>query len=140
MNRIAFKRGWPLFVCFVALFLFMKTIGQVQQFNFRILNGFFHILFITLAIRDYKSTYPELFNYLSGTAVGMMTSLVGVIPFAVFMIVYLNVDSEFMIYLQENIKGIGMYLTPFYSGVIILMEGLAVSLLLSYIITRMLSR
>ena len=122
--------------CILVFFLLMKFVGQVHNFNFRVFNGLFHIIFVSLAIREYKSKFSKEFNYLSGTATGIITSMVGVIPFAIFIAAYLAIDTQLMLELQENVPHIGRYLTPITSGITILMEGLAITFILSYIITR----
>ena len=136
MQKIALKYGLMLFACILGFFLIMKFIGQGQNFNFRVLNGLFHIVFVTLAIKEYKSKFEKEFNYLSGSAAGIMTSMVAVIPFAVFIVVFLGIDTNLMTHLQENVPRVGGYLTPIACGISILMEGLAVTFILSYIITR----
>ncbi len=136
MQKIAIKYGLLLFACIVSFFLLMKFFGQAQNFNFRALNGLFHLIFIYYAIRDYKAQFKEEFNYLSGTSTGIVTSMFAVIPFAIFVVIFLAIDTSLMTHLQENVPGVGGYLTPVGCGISILMEGFAMTFVLSYIITR----
>ena len=91
---------------------------------------------ITLAIREYRKAHPEgLSNYLSGVAMGMYSSLIGVVGFVIFMVLYLSGDSELMAHIQANTP-VGDYLNPITASLFILVEGVAVSLIGSYIVTR----
>ena len=136
MPKLALRYGFLLFLCLLAFFWLMNFAGQIQKFNYRFFNGLFHLVFVFLAIREYKSRFSEDFNYLSGTAMGIMTSMFAVVPFAIFITAYLAIDTRLMIYLQENVPQVGQFLTPIMCGVTILMEGLAVTFVLSYIMTR----
>ena len=136
MKKIALRYGALMFAGFLLYFLLMKALHLSDNYNFRIFNGVIHISLIFMAIRQYRSDRPDEFNYLSGAASGVVTSVVGVLPFAIFQLIYLSIDNSFMSYLQQNVASIGQYLTPFTAALIILMEGLAVSVIASYIVMR----
>lgn len=138
MIKIAFRYGPFMFAGFLLYFFIMKALNLSEQYNFRIFNGVIHLALIFLAIRKYRQEFPGDFNVLSGTAAGIVTSMVGVIPFAIFQLIYLNLDTAFMQYLQGNVSMIGEYLTPYTAALIVLMEGFAVSFVGSYIIVRIL--
>ena len=136
MKKIAIKYGLLMFAGFTAFFLIMHLLGQSQNYNLRIFNGVIHIGLITLAIREYRKTNPEgLSNYISGVAMGMYASLIGVLGFVIFMVLYLSGDTAFMAYIQASFP-IGEYLNPITASLFILVEGVAVSLIGSYIVTR----
>ena len=136
MRTIVIRNGVIMAAGFVLYFLLMQAFGLSQNYYFRIFNGLIHITLITLAIKRYKDYYPQDFNYLSGVTVGVLTSLVGVIPFSIFMLVFLSITPDFMASLQAEAASIGSYLTPFTASLIVLVEGLAVSVLASYVIMR----
>lgn len=136
MKKIAINYGLLLLVSFVGLFLFMHEVIQTQNYHLRILNGFAHIGLLYLAIRRYRRENPDTINnYVSGVIAGMYTSIVGVLPFAVFVMFYLIGDVAFMTYIQETIP-IGKYFNPFTATLFIFTEGIAVSLIGSYIAVR----
>lgn len=121
---------------FVALFLLMHEVGQARNYNLRLLNGVIHIALLAAAIREYRRRYPEGYaNYISGVAVGLWSSVVGVLTFSVFLFFYLVADVPFMTYIQETVP-IGQYLNPFTTCLFIVVEGIAVGLIGSYILTR----
>ncbi|MBK7874116.1 MAG: hypothetical protein IPJ74_27445 [Saprospiraceae bacterium] len=66
---------------------------------------------------------------------GCLPSVVGVIGFTIFMLLYLIGDANFMQTLRET-NPLGEYLTPITASLFILMEGIVISLIGSYIITR----
>lgn len=125
-----------MFLGFIGYFVLMNVLNLATRFNFRVFNGVIHIILIYLAIKAYDRSNPEGFNYLSGVAMGIITSVIGVIPFAIFQIAFLSYNASFMEALQQAMPSIGQYLTPWTTGLIVLMEGLAVSFVASYIIMR----
>ncbi len=136
MKSIAIKYGIILFVCFAGLFLFMHEVAGTQNYNLRVLNAFFHLSFMYLAIRQYRREHPESANnYISGVAMGMITSFIGILPFTLMLMFYLIGDPEFMEHLQNSVP-IGEYMTPLLASLIVFVEGIAVSLIGSYILTR----
>lgn len=80
MKKIAIKYGVLMLVGFIAFFLIMHVLGHSLNYNLRAFNGVIHIGLIALAIREYRKTHPEsLSNYISGVAMGMYASLIGVL-------------------------------------------------------------
>lgn len=136
MKKIAIQYGLLLLASFVGLFLFMHEVMEVRNYNLRILNGFAHIGLIYLAIRRYRQENPDTVNnYVSGVTAGMYASVVGVLPFTAFVMFYLIGDTTFMNYIQETIP-IGKYFNPFTASLFVFTEGIAVSLIGSYIAVR----
>ncbi len=136
MKKIAIKYGLFMLAGFTAFFLIMHLVGQSQNYNLRVFNGVIHIGLITMAIREYRKKHPETYsNYVSGVAMGIYASLIGVLGFTVFMVLYLSGDTEFMNYIKDSMP-IGQYLNPITASLFILVEGVAVSLIGSYIVTR----
>ena len=65
----------------------------------------------------------------------MLSGFIGVAIFAFFQMLFLNFDTVFMAQIKESIA-IGEYLNPYTASLIILVEGVAVSLIGSYLIAR----
>ncbi len=127
-----------MFAGFTAFFLLMHVFNLSHNYNLRLFNGLIHISFITLAIREFQHTNTNGgFNYISGVAMGMYASVIGVLGFALFQIIFLSLDPVFLEHLQKTLP-IGHYLTPFTASLIIFMEGIAISVISSYLITRIL--
>ncbi|HLF63577.1 MAG TPA: hypothetical protein VI603_07485 [Saprospiraceae bacterium] len=136
MKRIVIRYGILMFLGFTGFFLIMHALNLSQHYHLRILNGIIHFTFITMAIKEYLRIEPSESNYMSGVAVGVITSMIGVVPFAIFQLIHLAINTEFMQTLRENVPYVGEYLTPFTAALTIFMEALAVSVIGSYIVTR----
>lgn len=136
MRNIALRYGAIMFVGFTLFFLVMHAFSLSDKYYFRIFNAVIHVAVIAVAMRKYKNLYPDEFNYLSGVGVGMFTSAVGVIPFAIFQLIFLATHPDFVETLRQNVETVGQYLTPFTASLIVLVEGLAASIIISYIVMR----
>lgn len=136
VKRIALKYGLMMAAGFTLYFLVMQAIGLGTNYYFRILNALIQLLFITAAIKAYKDHYPKEFNYVGGVTTGVLTSAIGVLPFTVFMGIFLSITPDFMAEIQAQAESLGTYLTPFTAVLIIAVEGLAVSIVVSYVIMR----
>lgn len=137
IKRIVIRNGILMFLGFTGFFLIMHALNLSQHYDLRIFNGVIHLALITVAIRQYLKLHKEDINYMATVAIGMATSMIGVTAFAIFQLIHLSINTSFMIYLQENVPYVGEYLTPFTAALTIFMEGLAISLIGSYVITRL---
>lgn len=136
MRKIALKYGLWMLTGFIAFFLLMHLFGLSQNYNLRMLNGVIHLGIITMAIRDFRQLHKNTIdNYVSGVAMGMYASLVGVVGFTIFMILFLALSPGFMEVIKASMP-MGDYLNPVTTSLFILVEGTAISLIGSYIITR----
>lgn len=136
MRSIAFRYGLMMFAGFTVFFLLMHVMSLSQHYYLRAFNGIIHLSFIFLAIKAFqKESPPGTFNYLSGVAMGMFASVIGVVGFTIFMLLFLIGNPGFMLDLKESLP-IGEYLNPVTASLMITMEGIAVSVISSYIITR----
>lgn len=136
MKKLALRFGLWMLLGFIVFFLLMHLLGLSQNYNLRVLNGLIHLSIIYLTIKAFRSKYPDtVSNYVSGTAMGMFVSLVGVLGFTIFMILFLSISPAFLHELRETMP-MGDYLTPITASIFILVEGLAISLIGSYILTR----
>ncbi len=136
IDKNVLKHGAMLFVGLLTYFLLMRLLGLTDRYDFRIFNGVIQIAIVYLAIRSYAKKKPAEFGYLSGTMTGILTSLVGVAPFAFFQMVYLYLDAPFLETIRESAPVVGPYVNPFSGGIIVFVEGMAVGLILSYICMR----
>jgi hypothetical protein len=137
MEAIAIKIGLRMLAGFIVFFLLMYLLGFGYYSELRIFNLFIHLFFLHQSINSYYSRYPkEIGNYLVGVTEGMQTSLVAVGGFTVFMTVFLYLNPTLMQSIREHAP-MGAQLNAFTASLCIPVEGLAVSLIASYIITRM---
>ncbi len=136
MRTLAIKYGIMMFAGFTLFFLVMHLLGQSQNFNLRIFNGVIHIGIMYMAIKAYKEQFPKSQdNYLNGVAMAIYSSVIGILPFAVFLMIFLDQSPHLMAEFKDKTP-IGEYLTPVTASVFIFMEGLIISLIGGYVLTR----
>ena len=136
MHHISIKMGLYMLAGFISFFLLMYVMGLGYRTELRLVNVGIQIFCIYRAIRGYYAIYPRTkHNYLLGVAQGMWASAIGVGGFAVFMTVFLALNPIFMDTIVKN-SLVGAHLNPFTTSLYIVAEGLIVSLIGSYIFTR----
>ena len=129
----ALKYGLITAAGLIAYFLLMKLAGLVQIVELRMLNLFILIAGVGFAMREYKKRGEDEMDYLHGFGIGMLTSAVSVITFALFVFAYLNFfDPAFMETLRQE-EAFGQYLNPYIAAVAIFFEGMGSGLILSFI-------
>jgi hypothetical protein len=136
MKRIALHYGLYFFACLVAIFLLSYLAGLADNYELRVVNGLLHIVILYYGIRQLRTDQPDTHqNYVSGVAQGIYVGSVGTLLFAIFLVLFLAYTPNLVASLQETTP-LGPALTPITAGVFILMEGVAVSLIASYMVTR----
>jgi hypothetical protein len=140
MYTIAIKMGLSMLAGFILFFLPMTLIGLGDRSELRVFNGVIHVYFMYQAIKTYRELYPaDRNNYILCAAQGILTSLIGILGFTFFMIVFLSFNPSLMDSIQAANPTISVYLNPFSASLFILTEGVIVSLVGSYMITRVLN-
>ncbi len=139
MKRIDIKYTFFMFLGFIAFFFTMKGLGLYSNLNLRALNILIHGTGAYLAMRSYRLATTEPFEFLSTFAVGFRTSMLAVTGFALFQFVYLQfLNPSFMDYVHQNAI-MGNYLTPAFASLVLMIEGLGVSVFTSYVGMRLLT-
>ena len=138
MRTISIKMGLWMLAGFISFFLLMFVMGLGHRSELRVFNGVIHVYCLYRAIKAYYALHPEnIANYMMGVGQGMGASIIGVGGFTVFMTIFLALNPTFMMVIR-NSSPLGPYLHPFTASLFILTEGLVVSLIGSYILTRVL--
>ncbi len=136
MKSLAIRYGLLMFLGFTAFFLFMFAIGQGAEISNRLFNSLIHLGLITAVIRKfYLITDFQTGNYVSGVAMGVYASFIGVGLFTVFMFLFMQLNPAFFSGIMAHLP-YENYVTPLSASMIIFVEGIAVSLIGSYLITR----
>ena len=136
MLKIAIKFGLILALGLTLFFLIMHFLSLSDNYNLRLFNGIIHLTVIYFAMQaGLKSGIISGENYVNSVFLGMLSSFVGVALFAFFQLLFLHFDNVFMAQIKAAFS-IGEYLNPWSASMIILVEGVAVSLIGSYIIAR----
>ncbi|MCW5923533.1 MAG: hypothetical protein KIS77_14410 [Saprospiraceae bacterium] len=138
MTNIALRYGLWMFLGFTVFFLLMHLLDLSQNYYLRIFNAVIHVGCLWMALRVwYRDHHEPSDDYTSGVIMGMFTSFVGVLPFTIFMVLFLAYSPAFLANIQ-NESPIGQYFTPVTASLFILVEGIAASLILSYLMVRLL--
>ncbi len=136
MIKISIKFGLILAIGLAIFFLIMHYFNLTQNYNLRVFNGVIHLAVIYFAMRTGLATgVISGENYINSVFLGMLSSFIGVALFAFFQMLFLTFNPDFMALIKESV-GIGEYLNPYTASLLILVEGVAVSLIGSYIIAR----
>lgn len=125
--------GIIIFVALVAYFFLMKMLGLIRHQELRAFNGVIILVGVILAIAKSKHINNDRISYFNGIGCGMLTSLFGVAPFAIFVVFYLLIDVPFLQDIQEK-SAFGELINPFTGGFINFIEGMAAGLISSFIV------
>lgn len=138
MHAISIKMGLWMLAGLISFFLLMYTVGLGYRTELHLFNGVIQLFCLYWAIRYYYRRSPDdRDTYMAGVAQGMWTSAIGIGGFTVFMMIFITMEPKFLETLRQNSQ-MGEYLTPITASLFILVEGLMVSLIGSYILTRIL--
>lgn len=131
MKKYANAVTYGLFtsLALITYFLLLNGIGLAEYIELRFFNAIIIAFGIILAIKS-KKAKPE-FNYLNGLGAGIYSALFSVIPFAIFMFVFLTINTEFMNYLVVHAP-FGSFLNPTASASVILFEGVSSGVVIAF--------
>ncbi|HNV28317.1 MAG TPA: DUF4199 domain-containing protein [Cyclobacteriaceae bacterium] len=132
-NRIPESYGLKIAGGLIVFFLLMKVVGLAHHYELRFLNVFIQVGGIFFALKKFKQTHEEHMNYFRALITGVATGAVASAVFAVFLFVYMSVDSAFMQGIIEN-EPMGRYLNPYITAFMVALEGLFSGLLFTFII------
>jgi hypothetical protein len=136
MRSISIQFGFLMLAGFIAIFYVIYMLGYAQHTELRVINAIVHLSCMYLAIKAYYKTDPaNVENYMLGVAQGIEASIIGVIGYAVFIVVFMKIDPRLMNLIKQD-SPMAIYLNPYTITLAILAEGLMVSLIGSYILTR----
>lgn len=136
MKSIAIKYGFYFFAGLAAIFLTSYLAGVAADYQLRLVNGLLHPVILYYSIKHLRVAMPQTHqNYVSGVAQGIYTGAIGTVLFAIFMMLFLYATPDFLLALQQS-TNMGEALNPVMAGVFVVMEGVAVSLIGSYLMTR----
>jgi len=138
IEDIAIRYGLMTTVWLIGYFMIMKLVGLVHITELRMLNFIFLVGGIYLAIRRYREN-NESMTYLNGIGIGFLTSAVAVIPFALFIFIYLQLDQDLLNYIRENApfgEHNNSYILSFFVG----LEGFFSGMILTFIIMQYMKR
>jgi hypothetical protein len=140
MLRTTLRYGLIIFLGFTGYFLLMNALGLGDNPNLRFFNVVIQLTVLWFALQDWARSHPNsLHEYPAGVTHGLVTSMVGIIPFAIFMSIFLGMNPGLLEALRSRFA-MGDSLTPVTIAAFIPMEGIATAVIGSYIFVRILER
>ena len=126
------KIGLLTSAALIGYFLLMKAVGLAHIIELRLLNFVFLGIGITYGIYQLKKSLSHEDFYLKGLGHGFMIVLFALVPFAIFMTVYLQfIDPQLMAQIRESVA-IREYINWMAILFVILLEGLASGAILTF--------
>ena len=132
-NRIPENYGLKTAAGLIGFFVFMQLIGLSHHVELRLLNLFIIVAGIYFALKKFKSSHDDHMNYFRGLIVGVATGAVASVVFAVFLFIYMKLDSSLLASIQEN-EPMGHYLNEYMSAFIVALEGVFSGMLVTFLL------
>jgi hypothetical protein len=128
------RLGSTIFVLLVVFFLIMKSLGLHEITSLHYFNGLFLLFGLFLALSKIsKKNESKKIEYFVGIKIGMRMTLIAIIPFAIFIALYLKIDTAFMTFLNHNAI-FGDFLSPLVAALAIAVEGIVSGFVLTFIL------
>lgn len=132
-NRIPESYGVRIAAGLILYFVLMKVTGLAHHVELRLLNLVILIVGVYFALRKFKNTHQDHLNYFRALITGVATAAIGSLIFALFLFLYMKVDSNMM---QSIVEGepMGRYLNPYMAAFIVALEGFFSGLLVTFVL------
>lgn len=132
-NRIPENYGLRIALSLIVYFVLMRLIHQDHNVELRLLNVFILMGGIYFGLKKFKETHGKHINYFRALVTGVATGAVGSIGFALFMFIFMKVDSGLMQSIIDN-EPMGRYLNPYMASFIVALEGFFSGLLVTFVL------
>lgn len=138
-RTIPTRNGILLFVALAAYFLIMRALGLAHNLYLRAGNLIWLYLALRATVMQYHrqangSYYEDFFDYFK---ISMRTAFIGTALFSAFLAIYLDqIDPGFMQILQQD-RNFGGHISPVSVAVLIFIEGISSSLVVSFLYIQM---
>jgi hypothetical protein len=119
-------------ISLISYFLIMRLMGFHEIIFLRVFNFIFLFAGIIIALHRYSRNYDGTVEFFKGFRIGMHVTGASVIPFALFMLIYLSIDKSLMNTIINSVN-FGNYITPGSAAVVIIVEGIASGLIMTLI-------
>ncbi|MFZ1808850.1 MAG: DUF4199 domain-containing protein [Cyclobacteriaceae bacterium] len=137
-NRIPESYGLRIAAGLIGFFLIMKLVGLSHVVELRLLNLFILSGGVFMALKRFKQTHDDRLNYFRGLITGVATAAVGSLVFALFLFLYMKLDTDMMQFIIEN-EPMGRYMNPYIAAFIVALEGVFSGLLVTFILINYVS-
>jgi hypothetical protein len=136
ISNIIFKYGILGSIVFIGVFLIMRALNLINIIELRAINFIAEFFISFFAIYNYKIKLNGKLPYLEGLLIGFFQAVVAYTLFSGFLYFYLKYyNHNFMVYLQQNAP-FGVDLTPLSAALAVHIEGLAIGMIMSFILMQ----
>ena len=126
------RTGILIALSLIGFFVAMVITGLSEVLWLRYVNFVILLAGIVAAFNIYKKKVgAEGIHYFDGLRIGARITLTAMIPFAIFIGIYLKIDTGFMNYVRQSAE-FGDYLTPGSAAAGVAFEGIVSGFLTSY--------
>ncbi|HET7179386.1 MAG TPA: DUF4199 domain-containing protein, partial [Chryseosolibacter sp.] len=95
-NRIPQSYGLRIAVGLIAYFVVMHLVGLSHRVELRLLNLVILVAGVYLALKKFRETHGAHLNYFRALATGVSTAAIGSSIFAIFLFIYMSLDTNLM--------------------------------------------
>jgi hypothetical protein len=132
-NRISESYGVRIAGGLIVFFLIMKFAGLAHEVELRLFNLVILAVGVYFALKKFKGTHEDSLNYFRGLITGVATASIGSLIFALFLFLYMKIDSSMMQAVIDN-DPMGRYLNPYIAAFIVVLEGVFSGLLVTFVL------
>ena len=132
-NRIPENYGVRIALGLIVYFVVMHFISLGHHVELRLLNLLILAGGIYFGLKKFKETHGKHLNYFRALVTGVATGAVGSVLFALFMFIYMKLDSSLMDSIIKN-EPMGRYLNPYMASFIVALEGVFSGLLVTFVL------
>ena len=131
--RLAWRTGLGIFGVFISYFFVMQVMGLQKHLLLRSVNFVFLMAGIVYSLKRYSRMRGGKIEYFKGLKLGMLVTAIATVPFAVFVGIWLSLDTSLMNYLQQHYIEMGKYLYPTSAAIAVAMEGLSSGFIVTFV-------
>ena len=132
-NRIPESYGLRIAAGLIGFFLIMKVAGLAHHVELRLVNLLIMVGGIYYALRKFKLTHHDHLNYFRGLITGVASGAVGSLIFALFLFIWMKLDSAMMQSIIDN-EPMGRFLNAYMAAFIVALEGVFSGLLVTFVL------
>ncbi len=132
-NRISESYGLKTAGGLTAYFLIMQVLDTHHHVELRMFNLVILAIGVYFALKKFKNTHTDHVNYFRGLIIGVATSAIASVIFAVILFVYMKLDPSLLQSIQEN-EPMGHYLNEYMSAFIVALEGVFSGMLVTFVL------
>lgn len=137
-TRLSEIYGTIIFLGLLVYFFTSYALGFIHIIGLRALNLGIVAAGVYYCFKQYKRTHNGRLDYFRAITLGTLTSAIGVSTFALFLFIYLFIDTNLM-NLLSNKHPLGIHLDPYMASFSVFYEGLFSGFGVSYLLTNFLA-